>query len=173
MDSGIHPFGLPCSEGGSVAIENVAAVINNKREVMHCIIFYLPEHTDSRPLRGTELTSLIRLRELNVASVVSECINHDESCEGPIDLARKASCIMYRASLSDNSFPCYGVAVMPKRAHSAFHSADTWARAKFSAFRAAHGYVYHKIVPVKIFIEGICYGTMELSVLVHSPLDHM
>lgn len=174
MNRALNPFGMPCREGGAVAVENVGLFAGFRRELKHCMVFYTPEldvpkaYAMRQPARRSRV---IVERGGKVLRVVSECISSGEAQQAPVDLARMASCIMYRSLLSDeNYFPCQGVAVMPVRARSPLQAEESWSQAKYSAFKAPKGSLYTQNVPVEVHAEGYLCGVLNLSILVHSPV---
>lgn len=173
MDSTLHPFGMPCHEGGAVAVENVALRAGVRLNIKHCMVFYTPErYVAQHPVRQPAPPfEAITERMRKVEQVVGECISSGEIREAPVDLARISSCIMYRSSLSDvDNFPCQGAAVMPKQARSPLQAVVSWSRAKYSAFKAPQGYLYQQNVPIEVRAKGLSYGVLDLSILIHSPV---
>lgn len=134
MDSKLHPYGQPCPEGGSVAIENVALQINSNHKMKHCVIFYLPDlNVNTRHIRLAQQAQSIQQRERRIWIVLSECIPYREAKEIPVNLARIAICAMDTMNSNNDNVPCYGVAVVPRHIRSPARTArvlpaDAWAR---------------------------------------------
>lgn len=164
-------LGMPCAEGGSVAVQNVW--IPSVHGSKHCIVFYQQMRKVLGPEQGRGLQlseDSIREWGSSIEAVVSDCVESREAREAPVDLFQIAKCIMYSAPLSEPEFPCRGVAAMPKTARSPSEPA-LWARPSYSGFTARFGTLYQGLVEVRMETDGKSCGVLELCVLVHSPLS--
>lgn len=177
FDISVHPLGMPCAEGGSVAMEAKNLPVGIKL----CMIFFPPSKSfdiDSAGLfdlalqpQMVEYIDGIETRTASIAAIISECVHEGEIFEAPISLSLIASCIAYRSpTSSDHYFPCRGVAVMPRKARSPNKLSTPRTQPMYSAFTASHGAVFERFVEVEIQTRAVSCGMLQLSIVVNSPV---
>lgn len=173
VDRNLQPFGTPCSEGGSIAVESRAL----KTGAKNCMVFYEPKQ-DVRKLAKLNLAAepsggayraCVKEREKHILGTVMYCIG-SEAHEIPIKLFEIASCIVYQAPFSLNHFPVYGVAVVPQMARSPLNPPDSWSQVTYSSVTARRGALFEKLVEVRLEADSRPSGVLQLCVVVNSPV---
>lgn len=173
VDIDLYPYGMPCPEGGSVAVESIPLSANT----WHCIVFFRQGATGYQAGRMTLgpdaqiMDTRIQERSKSIKDVLAVCLLSNEVHEAPISLSRIASCITWQAAFSDDYFPVRGVAVMPHKARSPIELDGRWSQAVYSEFTASYGALFENPVEVQIQIKHRPCGVLQLCVIVNSPVE--
>lgn len=170
MEGVIEELGLPCLEGGSVAIRDVVTNLG----AWHCMIFYgrqtgLPPQQEVMTTGHTDELAL----QMAVRQTINQCLpGTAEIISIPIPLAEYASCIANVNLLNgveDLYIPIRGSAVLPYRA-----GPRRGARLSpvYSDFSDPFGHIQStlKTVGIRISDSSRAIAVLDLSVVVLTAL---